>query len=435
MKTTTADTPSLTAPPQQRIHGLDVARALAIAGMAYNHLAPPDMPGEALVAGYPSALFAVLAGFSVALMTAQGNRLGGTALAQSRHRLLVRGILVLIIGAVLQFFPGPILIVLSSIAAILIVLGPTTRWSTRNLCWLLAAFMVSGPIIQWVSSITGGYLPIVSGAYPLFAWLCYGIVGILVHRYLPQRLMHLIAVAGVGIAVGATSIWLRTKYLLSPAIPYVGKGSDSAASETLEPVEGGFWGHFFALGAHTGGIGDVIVSAAMAVGVIAACVALCRVSLIKRVLYPIRALGSMSLSAYVLHVITAALFLALMAGTVGSLFSLISPPPSDESKAESISSIMPWPEYQELVEQAQNWEEHWEQQSQYYDDYETAKYEESGQPGTLSAWLWTMALLLSFASVWKYFFRRGPAEWFIHVAEKKLTTQDLPPQADKAQLV
>ena len=61
-----------------RIIGLDVARALAVIGMIAAHLAPSTGAVYALTNGFPSAMFAILAGVSTALMMAKGNAAGGT---------------------------------------------------------------------------------------------------------------------------------------------------------------------------------------------------------------------------------------------------------------------------------------------------------------------------------------------------------------------
>ena len=95
-----------------RITGIDVARAIAIIGMAYAHLGPIfvssdiDTVASLLTTGFASALFAVLAGVSVSIMSQRGVEKGGVELAQSRQQLMLRGTILIGIGLVLSIAPS-----------------------------------------------------------------------------------------------------------------------------------------------------------------------------------------------------------------------------------------------------------------------------------------------------------------------------------------
>lgn len=118
----------------QRMLGLDVARALAIAGMMLSHFCTTmryysyDEDGEpsvynsspidefiteglSEVDGRPAALFMILAGIGVTLLTRSAVASGDpAAIAAKRRTLVIRGVLLLIAGYInLRIWPGDIL--------------------------------------------------------------------------------------------------------------------------------------------------------------------------------------------------------------------------------------------------------------------------------------------------------------------------------------
>ena len=71
-----------------RIHGIDMARAIAVVGMVMVHIGPEDAPGADLVAaayrashGRASVLFVVLAGIGVSLLARAQDLRRGRAVA------------------------------------------------------------------------------------------------------------------------------------------------------------------------------------------------------------------------------------------------------------------------------------------------------------------------------------------------------------------
>src|SRR6478735_5927074 len=93
-------------PPGRRIVGIDVARGLAVLGMMTAHVGPEaddvsvgDLMG--LADGRPSALFVVLAGLSLALLSGGAAPVDGRDLARARARIVGRALVVLVIGVAL----------------------------------------------------------------------------------------------------------------------------------------------------------------------------------------------------------------------------------------------------------------------------------------------------------------------------------------------
>ena len=158
-----------------------------------------------LVAGGTSAaLFAVLAGVSVALLTGRQQVLPGTGSA-ARHglRLAVRGLAVGLLGLALgQAALGSVDIILTYYGVLFLLAVPLVLLSTRALFVVGALIVVIAPAISFVIraqlpptelidpsftalvSDPGGLLTtlFLTGAYPVLPWLAYLCVGIGVGR-------------------------------------------------------------------------------------------------------------------------------------------------------------------------------------------------------------------------------------------------------------
>src|SRR5215203_6146899 len=104
----------------ERIGGVDLARGVAVLGMMTAHVgvAGPDLwstDGWLGVAdGRSAALFGVLAGLSIALLSGGTRPVAGTALGRARVRIAVRGVLLLLLGTFLAALGAPIAIILQS---------------------------------------------------------------------------------------------------------------------------------------------------------------------------------------------------------------------------------------------------------------------------------------------------------------------------------
>ncbi|MCQ9370207.1 DUF418 domain-containing protein [Corynebacterium sp. 35RC1] len=438
-----------------RIIGLDVARALAVIGMIAAHLAPSTGAVYALTNGFPSAMFAVLAGVSTALMMAKGNAAGGTELALARHRLLIRGVVILLLGMLLAAVQTFIAVVLSSIALIILLLGPVTRWRTRNVIVLGLALWVGGAAILGISNASEWYPSGLLGPYPPFAWLTYGVVGILLYRFLVAPASasaavgnarslwreSLTALAGLGVL--GLMLWWRVQedsgelgegstMLEAPAVP----GALTFPTDTLAGAPDLSWRSLLAAdaSAHSGGLIDVASASAVSIGVIALCLLLARIPWAQIFLFPLRSVGQMALSSYVFHVLSIAAITFLL-----GLFGWVAIDPIDASIAEADKSVsstnvdelggMPWGEYQDLVEQSEGWESLWDAESEYYQEHSAGIFSDEdrkvdGTMSTLADWFGfgaTVLFLLIACPVWMLFFPRGPLEQFVRWVSLKGT--------------
>ena len=295
-----------------RILGLDIARGLAILGMIYLHLGHPLWQTKVILSGLPAALFAVIAGVTMMLIwtnaiaraaaqaqtvahaqragqaqaeadgngpkaqattqaTAQATAQALTTL-QTIAKLAARGALITLIGLALLPVGGEIQVVL-------IVLG-VTMLATAWVPPLPTGAKVTLLLIA-TAAATWRYAPLeLPLPYPHLAWVAYILAGmILFDVYVGKE--------GTG-AGGVTKITTAIACLAAAIGFYLRFQTDLPG-----------WAR--ATG-HTGVLGEIVLSTAVAAIVL-------HLSLIVgrrvRATNPLVALGSMALTVYILHVLTA----------------------------------------------------------------------------------------------------------------------------------
>lgn len=288
-----------------RILGLDIARGLAILGMIYLHLGHPLWQTKVILSGLPAALFAVIAGVTMMLIwtnataraTAQAHNAAQVQIqtpthagtertaperasagannaptAQTIAKLAARGALITLIGLALLPAGGEIQVVL-------VVLGATmlaTAWVPPLPTGAKVALLLIA-----TAAATWRYAPLeLPLPYPHLAWVAYILAGmILFDVYVGKD--------GTG-AGGVTKITTAIACLAAAVGFYLRFQTDLPG-----------WAR--ATG-HTGVLGEIVLSIAVAAIVL-------HLSLIvgRRVkaTNPLVALGSMALTVYILHVLSA----------------------------------------------------------------------------------------------------------------------------------
>ena len=246
-----------------RIVGLDIARSLAIIGMVVLHMASLVWHTKVILNGLPAALFAILAG--ITLMIIARNFTVTTLL-----RILARGCIITLIGLALLPLGGEIQVVLVVIGITMMLLCwvPPLHWA-----WKLILFAAA------TVAATVKYAPLtLPQVYPLLAYIAYFFAGMLLYEIYIRKQRAAAqwvstAIAGIVAAIGfyfrfTTDIpgWLR------------------------------FTGH-------TGVVGEIMLSIVVAAVVLHLCLLAGRAA--PKLVYPFAALGAMSLSIYILHVLTA----------------------------------------------------------------------------------------------------------------------------------
>lgn len=259
--------------------------------------------------GRSSILFATLAGVSIALMTGGPHPIGGRTLSVARRRLVVRAVLVWLIGLLLIATGVPVYVILPAYAVLFLIALPLLRLRARSL-WIFAAVIGLG--MPWVlprldalplwQTPTGGDLSRLLGwHYPFVLWAAFLIAGLAAGRsgVGERRTAWWLVGGGVGATIAATA---------ASAPPLLGN---------LDPD--GYLGRVLADEAHSGGLLEVAGSGGGALATVGACVLICRTRATGVVL-PLRAVGSMPLTAYVGQIVAWAAIAATVLGDTGDLF-------------------------------------------------------------------------------------------------------------------
>ncbi|PFG27812.1 membrane protein [Corynebacterium renale] len=279
-----------------RVIAIDVARAIALIGMVVAHLYPfPGLAGE-FFKGFPAALFAVLSGVSLYFMR-----------KHSRQSVALRGAIIAVLGLAIAPWAGPISVVLPAIGVGYILFGllRVTGWSDRALAITLVALVVASGITRVIALQTT--LPaMLREPYPLPGWLAYMLVGVLAGRLLlhnPQRQKMALwgfPVAAVGIAARG---WVDSQYAVA------------TRNQAGIVVQG-----FVDAKPHSGGLIDLVATMAGSLAVIGVCVLV-----VKRGewLFPLQAMGSMTLTIYTAHVLSVGLLNGASTQQLYPIFTIV----------------------------------------------------------------------------------------------------------------
>lgn len=319
-----------------RVVGLDVARCLALLGMIATHtlVKQADDGGvttvQAIAGGRSAALFAVLAGVSLALMSGRTDPPAGRAMRGIRAGLAVRAGLIALVGLVLGSLPTTIAVILAYYGVLFCLGLPFLRLPPRVLFPLAAAWAVVAPV---VAHVVRPLLPerelaspdfdslaeparlladlTFTGFYPAFTWLAYLLLGIALGRLdlRDVRLPRVLLVAGAAaaaVAVSVSELLLR----LGDARAVLAATTDPLRGPTdLDyALERGFYGGtpedswwWLAVHApHTATPFDLVATGGTAVAVIGACLLVARLA--PRAFSLAFGAGAMTLTLYALHV-------------------------------------------------------------------------------------------------------------------------------------
>ncbi len=313
-------TPVLQGPDgKARIHGLDLARGLAVIGMIGAHvdtlqnLSWSPSTWQALVYGRSAALFGVLAGVSIALLSGGTRPASGDDLVRARVRIMVRGACVFVIGGLLELLGTHIVVILTVYAILFFLALPFLQWSPSRLLLLAAGLAVIAPpvslLLSQVAVVAGGeqgFGPLMlTGAYPALWWWVFVLVGLALGRLdlsAPQ-VRRVLLVAGAATAVAGYALgWLSTQ-LLANGVAYPEPVDAYERMPGWDEESVGQWDWTWLTGAqsHSGTPLWLVASAGFAAAVIAVCLVVA--DALPRLSYPIASVGAMALTVYSLHVV------------------------------------------------------------------------------------------------------------------------------------
>jgi uncharacterized membrane protein len=216
---------------QHRVVAVDASRGVALLGMMAVHVLPevrPDgsvSPAFLLAAGRASALFAVLAGVGLALLSGGSRPVSGRALTRVRVSVLVRAAMLVVIGLWLGTLDAGVAVILVYYGVFFVLAVPFLGLSPRTLACLAVATAVLAPLLshalraslpppsyvvpapvfferpwpEWLSELT------LTGYYPALPWMAYLFTGLAVGRLVltERRLALRLLVGGLGLAVAA----------------------------------------------------------------------------------------------------------------------------------------------------------------------------------------------------------------------------------------
>jgi hypothetical protein len=315
--------------PSSRLTGVDLARCVALLGMVAVHVLPlSDAAGDPtlvdrVAGGRSAALFAVLAGVSLALAFGPSPRL-----LRAGPALVVRGALVGLVGLLLGLLDSGVAVILAYYAVLFVLAVPFLRARAGVLSALAAATAVGLPLLSFAvrddlpardpdnpSLATlddpGGLLAelLLTGYYPALPWLAYLLAGLAAGRLALASRRTALELAGAG-ALLALAAAAASAALLGPGGGY----DEIAAAEGLSdgeverkvdaarfgnvPLTTPWW--LATDAAHTTTPFDLLHTTGTAL--LALGVALLLAPLAPRLLSPLTAAGSMPLTLYTAHV-------------------------------------------------------------------------------------------------------------------------------------
>lgn len=330
----------------RRLTGIDVARGVAVLGMYGAHIGPNPFEGWlgevfGLFEGRSAALFAVLAGVSIALMSGGRNPKRGSDSARVALRLASRAPLLLLFGLLLNALNTSYLVILPYYGACFLLVIPLLRLRQRALAAMVGVGAVVLPLVSFVvradlaprdlwtvwpdfrfELFADGaglgevlFVLLISGTFPALTLMVYLFAGMAIGRLdLSSGVVCTRLVTwGSALAVAAYGTsWLAMQVL----------GGQEAVERAVEPLataEGMEAAEFFARNAsHIHGTPPTttwayeLVSVSHAstpfdllgcVGVAAAVIGGCQLIAARfpRAVRPLADLGSVILSAYMLH--------------------------------------------------------------------------------------------------------------------------------------
>jgi uncharacterized membrane protein YeiB len=363
----TDGTPSRTrarTPSVGRMVGLDLARGLAVFGMYTAHVGPDPSEGGfgnrlfMLAHGRSSALFAVLAGVTMVIIAGRPTAKTGRAGRQAIVKVVIRSIVLFALGTALTMMGTPVDVILSNFGLYFLLALPFVRLRARALavvaiCWVLAGPQLLYLVLRAVNSTrflatTSGSWPLAggegsmtdsagldqapaamydsgwartvaandplanlgvegvlellfTGAYPALSWMPFLLAGMALGRLdLASAAIRIrLAVLGPALAmIGYGGSWLA--FQIFPGIAKAAGGPNAwwFGADNLSPASQ------LVAAPHSQTTLSVIGSTGVAITVIVAAVILTdRFKRVRRLAAPVIAVGSMSLSAYVFHIV------------------------------------------------------------------------------------------------------------------------------------
>ncbi|WP_236123371.1 heparan-alpha-glucosaminide N-acetyltransferase domain-containing protein [Cellulomonas palmilytica] len=280
-----------------RLVGIDVARGIAVLGMITAHVGPyAPVPGSVLdrvldsADGRPSALFVVLAGLSLALLSGGPSPVVERDLTRARVRVAARAVVVLVVGLLLERLDTPILVILPTYAVLFLAGCLVLTWPVRTLVATAAGVALVAPLVRGAfelntdpgAGLLGDLAVLLVGPhYPALVWFAYLLAGLALGRcdLTSAGVQRRAALLGAALVVaGYGGGWLARTLVLDHPLTSTAPHSSS----TFEVV------------GNTG------------VALLVICASLAAAARVPRVLSPVAAVGALAFTAYTAQVVAVA---------------------------------------------------------------------------------------------------------------------------------
>lgn len=329
-------------PSAARLVGIDLARGFAVFGMYAAHVGPEPTVGgplgflQELARGRPSALFAVLAGFTLVIITGRPNPRTGQAGRQAVGRIIIRAVVLMALGFALTALGTDVDVILAFYGLTFLAVLPLYRLRARTLAIIAVADALVMPQVlyvvrqsieggNWADTVirwdplarlsgTDGFIELLfTGEYPVLTWMPFMIAGMALARLDLTRsgVRARLALTGAALAViGYGGSWLAL-HLVPHALTTVAAATDGGSasvawwSDTVGDITDRTPAAWLLVAApHSQTTFSIVGNTGVALVVVAACVAaMDRMPRLARLMVPVCAVGMVSLTAYVLHIL------------------------------------------------------------------------------------------------------------------------------------
>ncbi|MGW2741363.1 DUF418 domain-containing protein [Streptomyces sp. NPDC001450] len=286
--------------------------------------------------GRSSALFALLAGFSLVIITGRPHPRTGRAGRQAVARVVIRAVVLLALGYVLNALGTDVDVILSFYGLLFLTVLPLHRLRAGTLALIAAASALILPQVlyvirtsiedgNWADAITAhdplaqisgtdGIIELLfTGAYPVLTWIPFLIAGMAAARLdltRPGIRARLALVGGALALLGYGGSWLALRLVpgaLSAVASATGGGSAASAwwSDTVGEPEGHTPLAWLLVAApHSQTTFSIVGNTGVALAVVAACLTVAeRMPRLTRLATPVAAVGMTALTMYVLHIV------------------------------------------------------------------------------------------------------------------------------------
>lgn len=322
--------------------GIDLARGLAVFGMYAAHVGPDPAVGGPLgfvmelARGRSSALFALLAGFTLVLITGRPHPRTGRAGRQAVARMVIRSLVLIALGFALTALDTEVDVILAFYGLTFLAVLPLYRLRARTLALLAAAGALVMPQVLYVARLlidedswadtvvawdplarlgdTDGFMELLfTGEYPVLTWMSFMLVGMAVARLDLTRnavRTQLVLTGGALAVLGYGGSWLALR-LVPHARASVAAATDGDSgasawwSDTVGYIVDDTPAAWLLVGApHSQTTFSILGNTGVALLVVVLCVtATDRLQRFRRLATPVRAVGMTALTAYVLHIL------------------------------------------------------------------------------------------------------------------------------------